>query len=118
MAESDVVTVRALRKTYGSRVVVDQLDLDVRPGEIVGLASANGAGKTPPSSASRDCAARTPARSAGRRPDHRGRRPAIIAHVGAAPVRHGSAAPALEAVRAKAPGCPRARRRLAPKLLR
>jgi ABC-2 type transport system ATP-binding protein len=46
MAESDGVTVRGLRKTYGSRVVVDQLDLDVRPGEIVGLAGANGAGKT------------------------------------------------------------------------
>src|SRR6266513_4604249 len=46
MAEFDVVTVRALRKTYGSRVVVDQLDLDVHPGEIVGLAGANGAGKT------------------------------------------------------------------------
>jgi ABC-2 type transport system ATP-binding protein len=46
MAEFDGVTVRGLRKTYGSRVVVDRLDLDVRPGEIVGLAGANGAGKT------------------------------------------------------------------------
>ena len=46
MAESDVVTVRGLRKTYRSRVVVDRLDLDVRPGEVVGLAGANGAGKT------------------------------------------------------------------------
>lgn len=46
MAECNVVTVRGLRKTYGSRVVVDQLDLDVHPGEIVGLAGANGAGKT------------------------------------------------------------------------
>ena len=46
MTESDGVTVRGLRKTYGSRIVVDRLDLDVRPGEIVGLAGANGAGKT------------------------------------------------------------------------
>ncbi len=44
--EEDVVTVRGLRKAYGSRVVVDDLDLDVHAGEIVGLIGANGAGKT------------------------------------------------------------------------
>ena len=43
---SDVVTVRGLRKAYGTRVVVDGLDLDVPAGEIVGLIGANGAGKT------------------------------------------------------------------------
>ncbi|HEX4290874.1 MAG TPA: ABC transporter ATP-binding protein [Trebonia sp.] len=46
MESTDVVTVRGLRKTYGSRVVVDGLDLDVPAGEIVGLIGANGAGKT------------------------------------------------------------------------
>ena len=46
MSEQNVVTVRGLRKAYGKRIVVDDLDLDVRAGEIVGLAGANGAGKT------------------------------------------------------------------------
>jgi ABC-2 type transport system ATP-binding protein len=42
----DVVTVRGLRKSYGDRVVLEGLDLDVHAGEIVGLIGANGAGKT------------------------------------------------------------------------
>jgi ABC-2 type transport system ATP-binding protein len=46
MSESPVITVRGLRKSYGGRVVVDDLDLDVHPGEVVGLIGANGAGKT------------------------------------------------------------------------
>src|SRR4029077_3297913 len=46
MSEPQVVTVRGLRKSYGARVVVDGLDLDVPAGEIVGLIGANGAGKT------------------------------------------------------------------------
>ncbi len=46
MSEPDVVTVRGLRKAYGSRVVVDDVDLDVHAGEIVALIGANGAGKT------------------------------------------------------------------------
>src|ERR1700759_1564803 len=46
MTQSDVVTVRGLHKKYGSRVVVDSLDLAVHAGEILGLTGANGAGKT------------------------------------------------------------------------
>ena len=46
MTSSLIVTVRGLSKSYGERVVVDSLDLDVRAGEIVGLIGANGAGKT------------------------------------------------------------------------
>jgi ABC-2 type transport system ATP-binding protein len=46
MTPRDVVTVRGLNKTYGTRTVVNSLDLDVRGGEVVGLLGANGAGKT------------------------------------------------------------------------
>ena len=46
MNNTDVITVRGLRKRYGDRTVVDGVDLDVRQGEIVGLIGANGAGKT------------------------------------------------------------------------
>ncbi|MGO9658131.1 MAG: ABC transporter ATP-binding protein [Acidimicrobiales bacterium] len=46
MSEAAVVVVRGLRKSYGSRAVVDGVDLDVHAGEIVGLVGANGAGKT------------------------------------------------------------------------
>ena len=46
MTEFDAVTVRGLRKRYGSGVVVDRLDFDVSRGEMVGVAGADGAGKT------------------------------------------------------------------------
>ena len=46
MTEFDAVTVRGLRKRYGSGVVVDRLDFDVSRGEMVGVADADGAGKT------------------------------------------------------------------------
>ncbi|MDT3442013.1 MULTISPECIES: ABC transporter ATP-binding protein [unclassified Pseudofrankia] len=46
MTDLPVVMVRGLRKAYGERVVVDDVDLDVAAGEVVGLIGANGAGKT------------------------------------------------------------------------
>jgi ABC-2 type transport system ATP-binding protein len=46
MSNTQVVTVRGLRKAYQGRVVVDGVDLDVPAGEIIGLIGANGAGKT------------------------------------------------------------------------
>ncbi|MBA3782883.1 MAG: ABC transporter ATP-binding protein [Nocardioides sp.] len=46
MKSTAVVAVRGLTKSYGGRVVVDHLDLDVHAGEVVGLIGANGAGKT------------------------------------------------------------------------
>jgi ABC-2 type transport system ATP-binding protein len=41
-----IVEVRGLSKSYGGRRVVDEVDLDVEEGEILGLLGANGAGKT------------------------------------------------------------------------
>jgi ABC-2 type transport system ATP-binding protein len=46
MTEANVVTARGLCKVYDGRTVVDELDLDVPAGRIVGLIGANGAGKT------------------------------------------------------------------------
>src|SRR5689334_5349925 len=46
MNNAPIVSVRGLRKSYAGRTVVDGIDLDVAPGEIVGLIGANGAGKT------------------------------------------------------------------------
>jgi ABC-2 type transport system ATP-binding protein len=43
---STPLLVEQLAKSYGGRVVLVDVDLDVRPGEIVGLLGRNGAGKT------------------------------------------------------------------------
>src|SRR3954462_8775411 len=41
-----LLKVRGLVKSYGRRRVVDGVDFEVEPGEIVGLLGPNGAGKT------------------------------------------------------------------------
>ena len=41
-----VIRVDGLGVAYGSRTVVDDVDLEVRRGEVVGLIGANGAGKS------------------------------------------------------------------------
>lgn len=46
MAETEVITVRGLNKSYGRRTVLAGVDLEVGAGEVVGLIGANGAGKT------------------------------------------------------------------------
>src|SRR5438045_4959823 len=40
------VKIRGLSKRYGDTVALDRLDLDARPGEILGIAGPNGAGKS------------------------------------------------------------------------
>ena len=46
MTHAPAVQVRAIRKTYGRTVAVDEVSFDVQPGEIFGLIGPNGAGKT------------------------------------------------------------------------
>jgi lipopolysaccharide export system ATP-binding protein len=46
MTESQALTVRNLCKSYNTRQVVNDVSLEIHPGEIVGLLGPNGAGKT------------------------------------------------------------------------
>ena len=43
---TDLIRVEGLTKTYGSKTVLDRVDLRVPAGSIVGFVGANGAGKT------------------------------------------------------------------------
>ncbi|NIB42362.1 ABC transporter ATP-binding protein [Pseudomaricurvus alkylphenolicus] len=43
---SSLVKARGLCKRYGSKLALDNLDIDIQPGRIVGLIGPNGAGKT------------------------------------------------------------------------
>jgi ABC-2 type transport system ATP-binding protein len=45
-AESSVISVRGLVKTFGSVRALDELDLEVRPGDVHGFLGPNGAGKS------------------------------------------------------------------------
>ena len=40
------VRLRGLHKRYGATVALAGLDLDIRPGEVLGIAGPNGAGKS------------------------------------------------------------------------
>ena len=40
------ISLRGVSKTYGLTVALAQLDLDLRPGEVLGVAGPNGAGKS------------------------------------------------------------------------
>ncbi len=45
-APKEQLTVKGLKKSFRGRCVVNEICLDVRPGEVVGLLGPNGAGKT------------------------------------------------------------------------
>ena len=40
------ISIRGVTKRYGSTIALNGVDLDVRPGEVLGIAGPNGAGKS------------------------------------------------------------------------
>lgn len=44
--ETDLMTISSVRKRYGDNVVLDGIDLRIRPGETLAIAGENGAGKS------------------------------------------------------------------------
>jgi ABC-type sugar transport system ATPase subunit len=45
-AASPGIAIRGLHKRYGSTIALNGIDLDIRPGEVLGVAGPNGAGKS------------------------------------------------------------------------
>ena len=46
MAEQPIISVRGLRTSFGTNVIHDDLDLDVRRGEVLGVVGGSGTGKS------------------------------------------------------------------------
>lgn len=46
MTQNSIIRVRALRNSFGDQVIHEGLDLDVRPGEILGVVGGSGTGKS------------------------------------------------------------------------
>ncbi len=46
MSDDTVITIRGLRNSFGEQVIHDNLDLDVRRGEILGVVGGSGTGKS------------------------------------------------------------------------
>ena len=41
-----ILEIKNLKKSYGEHIILDEIDFDINPGEIIGLIGRNGAGKT------------------------------------------------------------------------
>ena len=46
MNAGEGISIRGLEKRYGSTIALAGIDLDIRPGEVLGIAGPNGAGKS------------------------------------------------------------------------
>ena len=46
MSAEPIITIRGLRNSFGDQVIHEDLDLDVRRGEILGVVGGSGTGKT------------------------------------------------------------------------
>ena len=46
MSDDSIITIRGLRNSFGEQVIHDNLDLDVKRGEILGVVGGSGTGKS------------------------------------------------------------------------